>query len=131
MAYITYDSVHTLGHRWHTVDMTQTIVVPVNIASLPASERVVAIKSVNVCDDCGWSPVAHAKATGKDIRHVVRAMDFAHIDRDTKYRTSSGKVVHPNKLFTRGYALDTILNELVGCRTLCKVCHAIETAEGV
>ena len=106
----------------------EVIVIPANIEAVATKDRIVAIKSINHCVKCGWNPVAHADATGIDIRLVVQALDFAHHDRSTKYRTAKGKVVDPGRMFRKGYSLSTILAELAHCKPLCKVCHTVETA---
>lgn len=72
-----------------------------------------AIKLSSGCESCGYnfSPVA---------------LEFDHLDPATKYRTRTGKTVHPANMVGR-YALVTILAELDKCRVLCANCHAIHT----
>lgn len=61
------------------------------------------------------------------------ALDAAHIDADTKYRTRDGHTVEPADMVKsdgRGrtrYGFVTILDEAEKVRILCKNCHALET----
>lgn len=73
------------------------------------------IKVERGCEVCGFN--AHPAA-----------LQFDHIDPATKYRTRSGKVVHPSDMIKGGrYALETVLAEIHKCRILCANCHAIHT----
>lgn len=54
------------------------------------------------------------------------ALQFAHRDGVTKYRTQSGRVVHPSDMVGR-YSPATILREIDLCDVKCSNCHAIET----
>lgn len=73
------------------------------------------IKVERGCEECGFN--AHPAA-----------LQFDHIDPATKYRTKSGKIVHPSDMIKGGrYALETILAEIHKCRVLCANCHAIYT----
>lgn len=59
---------------------------------------------------------------------IPAALDFDHIDPATKYRTRTGKTVHPADMVKGGrYSLPTILREIAKCRVLCKNCHAVHT----
>lgn len=73
------------------------------------------IKSERGCEVCGWN--VHPAG-----------LQFDHIDPSTKYRTKSGKVVHPSDMIKGNrYALRTVLAELAKCRVICANCHAIHT----
>ena len=73
------------------------------------------IKVTRGCEMCGYN--AHPSA-----------LQFDHIDPATKYRTKSGKVVHPSDMIKGGrYSLETILAEIRKCRVLCANCHAVHT----
>jgi len=73
------------------------------------------IKVEKGCEICGFN--SHPSA-----------LQFDHIDPATKYRTKSGKIVHPSDMIKGGrYALETILAEIRKCRVLCANCHAIYT----
>ena len=65
------------------------------------------------CAECGYK--GHAAA-----------LQFDHIDPATKYRTASGKVVHPSDMVGR-YSVETIIAEIAKCRVVCANCHAIHT----
>lgn len=62
------------------------------------------------------------------------ALDAAHLDPATKYRTTRGETVEPADMVKsngRGrtrYGTDTIAREADRCRVLCRNCHAVETA---
>jgi hypothetical protein len=56
-----------------------------------------------------------------------RALQFDHIDPDTKYRTKSGKLVHPSDMV--GLSQSAILDEIAKCQVLCSNCHAIRSHE--
>lgn len=66
------------------------------------------------CAECGYN--AHP-----------RALQFDHIDPDTKYRTKSGKLMHPSDMV--GLSQATIQAEVAKCRVLCANCHAIRSHE--
>lgn len=73
------------------------------------------IKIESGCEMCGFD--AHPAA-----------LQFDHIDPTTKYRTRTGKVVHPSDMIKGGrYALATVMAEIAKCRVLCANCHAIYT----
>lgn len=72
------------------------------------------IKTDLGCAECGYN--AHP-----------RALQFDHIDPETKYRTKSGKLVHPSDMI--GLSNSTILAEIAKCRVLCANCHAIRSHE--
>jgi len=73
------------------------------------------IKLARGCEVCGF-------------RVHPAALQFDHIDPDTKYRTRSGKVVHPSDMVKGDrYALATVLAEVSKCRVLCANHHAIHT----
>lgn len=65
------------------------------------------------CESCGFD--AHAAA-----------LQFDHIDPETKYRTRTGKAVHPSDMVGR-YSVATIVAEIAKCRVVCANCHAIHT----
>lgn len=74
-----------------------------------------AIKVEQGCSYCGYN--AHPAA-----------LQFDHIDPSTKYRTRTGKIVHPADMIKGGrYSLPTILAEIAKCRVLCANCHAVHT----
>jgi hypothetical protein len=72
------------------------------------------IKVERGCAFCGYnaSPVA---------------LQFDHIDPETKYRNKNGKLVHPSDLV--GCSQSIILAEIAKCRVLCANCHAVYTHE--
>jgi hypothetical protein len=53
------------------------------------------------------------------------ALSFAHIDPKTKYRTKSGKILHPADMFKQSaeYSMKVINEEIAKCRVLCSNCH--------
>jgi hypothetical protein len=73
------------------------------------------IKLARGCAVCGF-------------REHPAALHFDHIDPATKYRTRSGKVVHPSDLIKGDrYPLATVLAEVAKCRVVCANHHAIHT----
>ena len=73
------------------------------------------IKTDRGCEVCGYNT------------HPA-ALQFDHIDPTTKYRTKSGKVVHPSDMIKGNrYSLETVLVEIAKCRVLCANCHAVHT----
>lgn len=73
------------------------------------------IKTTLGCEMCGFN--AHPAA-----------LQFDHIDPATKYRTKTGKIVHPSDMIKGGrYSLATVMAEIAKCRVLCSNCHAIYT----
>jgi hypothetical protein len=53
------------------------------------------------------------------------ALQFDHLDPDTKFRDKNGKTVHPSAMV---YYSQTIINlEIAKCRVLCANCHMIYT----
>jgi len=67
------------------------------------------------CEICGYN--AHACA-----------LQFDHLDPDTKYRTRKGKIVHLSDMIKGNrYSLTTVLAEIAKCRVLCANCHAVYT----
>jgi len=74
-----------------------------------------AIKIERGCEICGYN--AHACA-----------LQFDHLDPDTKYRTRKGKIVHLSDMIKGNrYSLPTVLAEIAKCRVLCANCHAVYT----
>ena len=74
-----------------------------------------SIKMEKGCDKCGFN--AHPSA-----------LQFDHIDPATKYRTKTGKIVHPADMIKGGrYSIKTVMVEIAKCRVLCANCHAIYT----
>ncbi len=73
-----------------------------------------SIKEQAACEACGYS-------------RNIRNLEFHHVDPSTKYRTRTGKAVHPADMIAKGYALDVVLRELEKCRILCRNCHGEET----
>ena len=53
------------------------------------------------------------------------ALQFDHIDPETKFRDKNGKLVHPSHMVNYSQAL--ILAEVAKCRGLCANCHIIYT----
>ena len=72
------------------------------------------IKTDKGCEMCGYN--AH---------HV--ALQFDHIDPETKYRDANGNLKSPSSMFS--YSQSKILAEIAKCRVLCANCHAIHTYE--
>lgn len=74
-----------------------------------------SIKMEKGCEMCGFN--AHPSA-----------LQFDHIDPATKYRTKTGKIVHPADMIKGGrYSIKTVMVEIAKCRVLCANCHAIYT----
>lgn len=74
-----------------------------------------AIKIERGCEICGYN--AHSCA-----------LQFDHLDPDTKYRTRKGKIVHLSDMIKGNrYSLTTVLAEIAKCRVLCANCHAVYT----
>jgi len=89
-------------------------------------------------------PAAYALALSEQVRHAsgcadcgtrepVAALAFDHLDPATKYRTATGRAVHPADMTkasgdgTTRYALRTILAEWAKCEVRCANCHAGKT----
>jgi hypothetical protein len=53
------------------------------------------------------------------------ALQFDHIDPLTKYRTKSGRIIHPSHMVR--FKREVIIAELNKCRVLCANCHMIYT----
>ncbi len=86
-------------------------------------------------------PAEYVRALSEHVRHSmgcfdcwlqtpVAALRFDHRDRATKYRTKTGRAVHPADMvkaggdgFTR-YSIRTILAEWSKCDIRCSVCDA-------
>lgn len=70
------------------------------------------IKTDKGCEICGYnaSPLA---------------LQFDHIDPETKFRNKNGKLVHPSHMVS--YSQTLILAEIAKCRVLCANCHIIYT----
>jgi len=66
------------------------------------------------------------KICGYD-RHP-QALQFAHRDPATKYRTATGRVVEPSDMikgkYRSRYGFETIWAEIAKCDVLCANCHA-------
>lgn len=80
------------------------------------------IKMTAGCADCGYAD-------------DPRALDLAHVDEATKYRTSSGRVEQPSDLgkakrdgYPR-YSQTVVLAEAAKCDVLCATCHRLRTFE--
>lgn len=77
--------------------------------------QVVKFKLESGCKICGYN-----KHPG--------ALQFAHRDPATKYRTASGKPVEPSDMIKgqhrSRYGEQTIWNEISKCDVLCANCHA-------
>lgn len=71
-----------------------------------------ATKVFKGCERCGYN------------EHPA-ALQFDHIDPSTKYKTKSGRVVHPSCL--AGYPQSVVVAEMAKCRVLCANCHMIYT----
>ncbi len=89
-------------------------------------------------------PSSYARALSEHYRATVGCVDcgatspvaglhFDHVDPSTKYRTASGRAVHPADMvkasgdgMTR-YSLRTILAEWSKCEVRCAYCHAART----
>jgi len=93
---------------------------------VPASYAIALSENVRAasgCADCG-------------TREPVAALAFDHIDPATKYRTASGKAVHPADMVKASgdgstrYALRTIIAEWAKCEVRCANCHALKTFPG-
>ena len=80
--------------------------------------QVMAFKLAHGCKICGYN------------KHP-NALQFAHRDPATKYRTSSGRPVEPSDMIkgkTRSrYGVSTIWAEIAKCDVLCANCHAEAT----
>jgi hypothetical protein len=53
------------------------------------------------------------------------ALQFDHIDPDTKFRNGNGKLVNPSDMV--GYSQVLVIAELAKCRVLCANCHMVYT----
>lgn len=72
------------------------------------------IKTDKGCCECGYNA-------------NPAALQFDHIDPDTKHITSTGKRRNPGSMIS--YSQSVILSEIAKCRILCANCHAIHTVE--
>jgi hypothetical protein len=66
------------------------------------------------CEVCGYA-------------YEQEALQYDHINPTTKYRTKSGKVIHPSDLF-RNCSLRVMNSELTKCQILCATHHAEKSA---
>lgn len=66
------------------------------------------------CENCGFSSSAHA-------------LQYDHTNHAEKYRTKSGKIIHPSDLF-RTCSVSVFVAEVAKCVIRCANCHAIKTA---
>jgi hypothetical protein len=89
------------------------------------TELLGTLKVALACSDCGQNGAGHKRA-----KYARRGLQFAHLDRQTKTRTKSGKSIHPSRLLSDGYSLAVVVEQcLFLSRVLCAFCHALETAE--
>jgi hypothetical protein len=78
------------------------------------------VRAASGCADCG-------------TREPVAALHFDHIDPATKYRTKTGRAVHPADMVKASgdgstrYALRTIIAEWAKCEVRCANCHHART----
>jgi hypothetical protein len=72
------------------------------------------IKTDNGCESCGYNA-------------NPAALQFDHIDPDTKLISASGRRVNPGSMLS--YSQTKIFAEIAKCRILCANCHAIHTVE--
>ena len=85
-----------------------------------ARDMIDTYKVTTGCIDCGF--------TG-----TPAALHFDHRDPSTKYRTRTGRAVHPADMVKAGrdgfprYSWATILGELAKCDVRCANCHAART----
>jgi hypothetical protein len=70
-----------------------------------------SIKEKSGCQRCGWKGPACA-------------LEFAHKDRSTKYRTATGYIMQPS-----GLPFQKFLQEVPKCDIICSNCHALESYE--
>lgn len=70
------------------------------------------IKTERGCELCGYN--AHPCA-----------LQFDHLDPETKFRNKYGKLVHPSHMAS--YSQAVVLAEIAKCRIICANCHAIHT----
>jgi uncharacterized protein (DUF983 family) len=83
-----------------------------------------ALKVALKCSACGEDYSRHELA-----KFAAYALDWAHIDRSTKLRTATGKVVHPSKLLSGGYGLTKIVEQMLQLSNItCAGCHRLQTA---
>ena len=66
------------------------------------------------CETCGFSSSAFA-------------LQYDHTNHAEKYRTKSGKIIHPSDLF-RTCSVAVFVAEVAKCVIRCANCHAIKTA---
>lgn len=64
------------------------------------------------CEICGY-------------KNNPAALSFDHIDPKTKYRTKSGRILHPSDMMkdSAEYSWNKIMAEIAKCRILCANCH--------
>jgi hypothetical protein len=70
------------------------------------------IKTDKGCETCGYNA-------------DPAALQFDHLDPDTKLISATGRRVSPAGML--GYSQAMILSEIAKCRVLCANCHAIHT----
>ena len=113
------------SNQWQVADLARDALLALGSTRATAAElRVIldAIKMTTGCADCGY----HADP---------RALDLAHVDEATKYRTRSGRVEQPSDLakakrdgYPR-YSQTVVLAEAAKCDVLCATCHRLRTFE--
>jgi hypothetical protein len=82
------------------------------------------IKLALKCSECGQDGAGH-----KLELFAAYGLQFAHLDRGTKLRSNTGRVIDPSRIIRDGYSLAVaVLQMLVLSRVLCAYCHALETA---
>jgi hypothetical protein len=76
------------------------------------------------CSECGQDGQGH-----KLELFAAYGLQFAHLDRATKLRTNTGRVIDPSRIIRDGYSLAVaVMQLLILSRVLCAYCHALETA---
>ena len=82
--------------------------------NLSAKEFSKSLKTLIGCESCGYA------------RHSF-ALQYDHTNHATKYRTKSGKIIHPSDLF-RTCSVAVFVAEVAKCVIRCANCHAEKTA---
>ena len=112
---VLYTFLCGINHKIYRRVVLKLSELPSNVLTMktPAQEYATQYKLDNGCELCGYNFSAYA-------------LQFDHLDPSTKYRTKSGKIVHPSDLF-RICSLEVAKAEIAKCRVVCSNCHAVYT----
>jgi hypothetical protein len=113
---------HQFANKTKVLDILRNLSQNANRSNFSNGLR--QIKLALKCSDCGQDGAGH-----KLELFAAYGLQFAHLDRETKLRTNTGRVIDPSRIIRDGYSLAVaVVQMLVLSRVLCAYCHALETA---